>query len=178
MEKPVMTDEQIAALRATLAAMSDAELRKFAEGHSVDAGGATSRDEVEAAIETATVRRAEEAAKGKPPKQPVKSGGNAKRGQRAIGDPLTDEQVEAVQKVWIWWSRNIPLSAHSSGVWQIDADSRKDAKDHGVPNGDYRVIGADWIMSFRGGRFVEAVRAAADTRADSYATVPGPTAKL
>lgn len=178
MDHQVISDEQLAKLRYTFAAMSDAELRKAAEDIGVDVSAASSREEVEAALEVVAVRRAEEAAKAKPPKQPVKSGGNAKRGQRAIGDPLTDEQIEAVQKVWTWWSRNIPLSAHSSGVWQIEAGARKEAKDHGVPNGDYRVIGADWIMSFRGGRFVEAVRAAADTRADSYATVPGPTAKL
>ncbi|WP_056292327.1 hypothetical protein [Afipia sp. Root123D2] len=173
-----MTNKQIEKLRAYLAKLDDDGLRKFAEDHQIDIAAATSREVAETMIERAAVKKAEEEAAAKPPRRPVNAGGNAKTGRRAIGNELTDDQIGAIQKVWAWFSRNVPFAAQSSGVWEIDKDKRKDAEDHGVPDGDYRVLGVDWILSFRGGRFIQASKARPDTRADSYANVPVQDAKL
>ncbi|WP_445493205.1 hypothetical protein [Rhodopseudomonas sp. RCAM05734] len=173
-----MTDKQLKTLREQLAKLDDAGLRKYAEEAHVDISGATTRDDVEALIEREAVRKAEAAAAAKSPRQPVKAGGRAKTGRRAMGEDLTDEHISAVQKVWAWWSRNVPQTAMSQGAWTLDRDARKEATDHGVPDGDYRVLGADWILTFAGGRFIEAIKASPETRADSYANVPGQDDKL
>jgi hypothetical protein len=174
----MLTDKQLKTLREELAKLDDTDLRKFAEDRKVDISATSSRADAEALIERDAVRKAEEAAAAKPVKKPVKAGGNAKTGRRAIGDELTDEQVTAVQGVWAWWCRDVPYAAQSAGWWEMDKAQRKSATDHGVPDGDYRVLGADWILTFRGGRFIEATKARPDTRADSYSDVPAQDAKL
>ncbi|UZE47917.1 hypothetical protein ONR75_24075 [Rhodopseudomonas sp. P2A-2r] len=173
-----MNDKQLKKLREELAALDPEALKKRATDLRIDISSATSREDIETLIERDAVAKAEEAAAAKPARQPVKSGGNAATGRRALGDDLTDDQIAAIQKVWAWYSRNTPFEAQSSGVWEIDKSGRKDAKDHGVLDGDYRVLGADWILAFRGGRFVSATRARPDTRADSYANVPVQDVKL
>ena len=174
----MLSDNELKKLRHDWAKMTDQELQKYADDHGVSLKAASSRDGAVDLLEKDAVRKAEAAAAQKPVKQPVKSGGNAKAGRRAMGDELNDEQIAAVQKVWAWWSRNMPFSAQSSGAWEIEKEKRKDGEDHGVPNGDYRVLGADWILTFHGGRFVSAARANIHTRSDSYANVPVQDAKL
>lgn len=173
-----MDDKAIAALRAELKGLDSHDLVERGKALGLDVIGASSRDDAEEMIEVEIVRRAEAAAREAAPKTPVKSGGNARTGKRAIGNDLDDAAIAAVQKVWAWWSRNISREAQSQGVWELPKDRRRDATDHKVPDGDYRVLGADWILSFRGGRFVQALRATQETRSDSYANVPGQAGKF
>jgi hypothetical protein len=77
---------------------------------------------------------------------------------RARRRPLTVTQQAAVRRAWGAFARAIPGPIHSSGHWAKPEDLPADRVD--VPNGIYRVSGADWILRFQGGVFVEAFRAA------------------
>lgn len=90
---------------------------------------------------------------------------------RASTEDLNSEQVGAVQKVWAQFARSIPFAAHSKGVHEVEPEKREDGEDHGVPDGNYRVVGADWLLTFEGGRFVGAANAV-NVKPEDYREVP------
>ncbi len=171
----MLNDKKLEKLRSYLRRLDIEGLRKRATERAVDISADASRDQIEAAIEAEALKQAQEKAADK---SPGNTNDNANIGGFAAGDPLDDEQISSIQKIWALFSRNVPFAAHSQGVWEIEKDKRKDAVDHGVPDGDYRVLGADWILTFRGGRFVQATKGTAATRSDSYSNVPVQDAKL
>ncbi|NUU41381.1 hypothetical protein [Tardiphaga robiniae] len=195
------TAPEKSARRVELEKMSDDDLLKYTIDKNIDLGPAKSRDDAIALIEkhdaasddpkppsadlsatakrpvragasTKSKKKAEGGELSATAKRPVRAGASTKSKKKAEGGELSDDQIEAIQKVWIEFSRGIPQSTLSSGVFELEKDKRRAAKDHDVPDGDYRVIGADWILSFDNGRFVEAQRGGPDTPADSYASVP------
>lgn len=155
--------------RDDLAKLSDKDLQNYAKQHKITLAEGQSRDDAIAAIELHHEEADKAAAAAK---SPVRGGASGKSAKPADGAELTGEQIEAVQRVWADFSRNIPQPAMSSGTHQLTQDERKAAFDYGVPDGDYRVVGADWILTFERGRFVEASRGGPTTKADSYASVP------
>lgn len=168
------------ARRVELEAMNDNELRVLFGGYKLDPKDAQTRDDAIAAIEL----HEEEAAKGgagtvagvnslqKSPQSPAKPKAKSKRS--AGSAELTGEQIATVQKLWTRFSRDLPRAALSAGHHEIDKDQRKQAEDHGVPDGDYRVSGADWILTFEDGRLAGAKRGGPSADPASYATVPSP----
>lgn len=148
-----------ASLQAQLKAMTDEDLQKHAEDNSIDLSKAGSREAAEAAIIVATEDKARaeyEAAADKPAER---------------GPELDKVQSATVRLVWDNFSRNVPYAAQSMGHHDLTDEQRKAAPDHGVPDGRYRVIGADWILIFEGGRFVEAEKATPTSDAATYREV-------
>lgn len=148
-----------APLEAQLKAMSDQDLQKYADENKIDVSKAGSREAAEAVIVVAAEEKARaefDAAADKPADR---------------GPELDKVQAATVRNVWDNFSRNVPYGAQSSGYHDLPDDQRKDAPDHGIPNGRYRVLGADWIMIFEDGRFVEAEKATPTTNPDVYREV-------
>lgn len=141
--------------------VTNEQLSEFVKRNNIDVTACKSRDDVIAAIELHNEAL-------KPPAPP-----RSKRGKRepAAGAELSGVQVGAVQKVWAQFARAIPFAAHSKGVHEVEPGKREDGEDHGVPDGNYRVVGADWLLTFEGGRFVGAANAV-DVKPEDYREVP------
>lgn len=156
MEKPKRLSKQ------DVAKLSDDDLKTYAAEHKIDLSSVKTREDAEAAVES----HFEEVDKA----EAEKASGKVKAAKR---EPLTEGDVaEVVQKVWAQFARAIPQPAISSGSYALTKEQRKVAEDLGMPDGDYRIIGADWILRFEKGRFVEAVRGGPNTDPESYVSVP------
>lgn len=152
--KPFAFDD--APLRAALTAMSDDDLKTFAAANRVDISTATSREAIEAAIVVAAEANAKAAYDAEAAK-PVPKGAKLDR-----------VQTETVRRVWTRFSANVPYKAQSSGRFEATEEDLTDERNHGVPDGRYRVLGADWILIFDGGWLVEAEKATTATDGASY----------
>jgi hypothetical protein len=83
-----------------------------------------------------------------------------------------DETDKAVREVYNAFTAAIPARAQSSGAHEVPKDEWAAAARRDVPDGRYRVLGADWIMQFKGGRLIAAVRANEQTSPAGIVTVP------
>jgi hypothetical protein len=170
-------EKEIEALRQRLKAMSDDEIKSYAVTQGVDISQAKSRADIEAAIEldqeakmkaaAADAAKADEDRK-KASRKKFRRG----KGELGAGPELNAEQIATVQKVWAGFAINIPYKAMSQGRFELDEDELQTAVDHEIPDGVYRVSGADWLLTFDQGRFVEAAKASPQTDPASSRSVP------
>lgn len=79
----------------------------------------------------------------------------------------------AIRAAWTEFARAVPYAAQSSGVHVPSDEAVAAAPDLGVPDGRYRVMGADWILTFADGKFVGAERAGAAAQPGAYVEIPG-----
>ncbi|HXF45753.1 MAG TPA: hypothetical protein VNK91_06505 [Burkholderiaceae bacterium] len=77
----------------------------------------------------------------------------------AVAAPAPDPGATAriVRQVTSAFVGRLPAAARS-GHYRVEPGDQFDGS-YAVPDGHYRVVGADWIVAFRDGRFVEAYRA-------------------
>lgn len=98
-----------------------------------------------------------------------------KRAARADNDAAdTGERDAAIQRLNANFTRNVPRAAQSSGAHEVEREDLREAEKLPVPDGSYRVLGSDWVHSFKGGKHVASERAGPHTDPDEIVTVPPP----
>lgn len=99
-------------------------------------------------------------------------------GSRRTAPVRETERNEGIRRAWAAFAHNIPAAALSAGHFKPEgaATSSTAFSDTKVPNGTYRVEGADWLLTFKGGAFVEAHHAPkhVDIKAISVPAHDGP----
>lgn len=87
------------------------------------------------------------------------------------------DRNDAVRRVHASFIQALPGSARSQGFFEVPEDHPEAGSDLPVPSGGYRVAGSDWVMRFKGGRWVSADRAHARAAPD-WVDIPDREAPL
>lgn len=71
----------------------------------------------------------------------------------------TKEELASVRQVAGLFARDVPPAARQSGVWHIKDGGPHAEHSVNAPNGIYRVVGSDWLVTINKKRLVQAARA-------------------
>lgn len=81
---------------------------------------------------------------------------------------LRDHAVRQVYSTFV----NRPAHSAALGPYQASKAELRDGLEHPVPDGRYRLIGYDWVLTFRGGKFAAADPAGPTTNPAGIIMVP------
>jgi hypothetical protein len=150
-------------LRAELAKLDDKDLLNAAIDLNVSIDPTDTRDEREFAIASARIAADEQAAAAaaeaaaKEKEQAAREAFyKTKEGRAQRAKDEAQARDRAVRAVNAGFIRAVPRPALSAGAHAVDPDSAEGRAEYPVPDGGYRVVGSDWVMQFKGGRWVAA----------------------
>lgn len=154
--------DEIAELRASLEHYEEPALQKIAAEMKLDLGECDTREDrifliadtewsrCDAEIKADAERKLREEEKAR--REAFYQTKDGKK-QRAIDEAAARDN--AIRRVHGGFIRSLPSSARMQGTHQVDPASSA-AGDHPVPDGRYRVLGSDWVMSFKDGKWASA----------------------
>lgn len=164
--------DRVAEFRDILSKMDPDQLKRAVAETNVQLAGDESREEIEFAVADAAAT-AEEVEEARLAAERLAAEEKAKREefyqtkegrkQRAIDERAARDT--AIRSVHAGFIRALPSSARMQGTHQVAPDSIA-AGDHPVPDGRYRVLGSDWVMSFKDGKWASADMAHARSAPD------------
>jgi hypothetical protein len=157
--------DRIAALRAEFGKLDDAALLKAAQDAGAKLEGDETRDELEFATAEATVVEEEQAA-ADAERQRKDDEARAEReafyktpaGRKQRAQDEKDASERAIRRVHSSFIKALPSEARSTGACVVNPDA-PEAGSHPVADGNYRVAGSDWVMSFKDKKWSGAYRA-------------------
>lgn len=159
-------------LKAQVAALPDFDFAKLANLLGVPLLPDAVREELNAEVVAAIVARREQIAQdlaAQKAKQDAESKLAAflktpegKVHQKAVADRARNAAVRAVHAAF---AGALPAEARQTGAFTVPRD-HANGEQPAVPNGSYRVLGADWLHRFKGGRWIGTDRVALQARPD------------
>ncbi|WP_407155180.1 hypothetical protein [Bradyrhizobium sp. STM 3557] len=166
MDKAAMARaDRLQARRAELAKLTSGELTMLATDRGVAIDPTDTREEREFALASAMIdaedaEAAATAAKEQDERERRKREAfyKTKEGKALIERELRQTRDRRIRQQHAAFIGALPSDARSKGV-HVVPDSHAGAASPDVPDGTYRVSGSDWLLSFSGGRWVQASRA-------------------